>query len=235
MTFTASLSGMPLQGPVDRQRLSDVAFVRLRRAIVSGELSPGLKLNDSQLAADLGLSRTPVREALSRLVDAGLVEAKPGAHTRVTPLSREDVEATLSVLEALDRLAVLTAVPRLERGDMAKMRRAHREFSAAVRGNDVAAALQADAAFHKVIMDAASNPVLTRLVDMIHPRVERIVYRKFKSLLGRRDTVEHHARLVQLCAAGDAERAAGLSAEHWRHLGGLIGDLFDNAQLESAG
>src|SRR5262245_41286372 len=101
-----SLTGMLMEGPVDRPRMSDVAFARLRRAIVTGKLPPGTKLKDVELAAQLGLSRTPVREALARLADAGLVEAKPGVHTRVTTLNRHDVEATLSVLEALDRLAV---------------------------------------------------------------------------------------------------------------------------------
>jgi DNA-binding GntR family transcriptional regulator len=226
---------MSLQGPVDRQRLSDIAFARLRHAIVTGELPPGMKLKDSELAESLGLSRTPVREALARLVDAGLVESKPGAHTRVTALSRADVESTLSVLEVLDRLAVSTAVPRLTRHDLVAMRDAQREFRAAVKRKDVAGALEADGVFHGVIMGAAGNPLLSRLVEMVHPQVERIVHRKFASLLGGRDTVEHHNRLLELSAAGDAERAAALSAAHWRYLGGLIGELFDGAGLESTG
>lgn len=90
--------------------MSDIALERIREAIVTGELAPGSKIKDSELAEYLGLSRTPVREALARLVDTGLVEAKPGAYTRITTLDRGDVEATLAVIEALDQLAVVTEV-----------------------------------------------------------------------------------------------------------------------------
>lgn len=227
------LSTMLVDGPVDRRRLSDIAFARLRQAIVTGALAPGIKLKDAELADQLGLSRTPVREALGRLADAGLVEAKPGVHTRVTTLNRPDVEATLAVLEALDHLAVTSAVPRLTADDVKSMKRAHRDFAAAVRRKDVATALRADGKYHGVILDAADNPVLSRLVEMIHPQVQRIVYRKFTNLIGSRETVEHHARLLQLCEAGDAEQAAAVSAEHWRQLGGLIAQLFESDELES--
>src|SRR3989304_5916522 len=99
--------------PVERARMSDIALERIREAIVTGELAPGSKIKDSELAEYLGLSRTPVREALATLVATGLVEAKPGAYTRIPPLDRGDVEATLAVIEALDQLAVVTAVPNL--------------------------------------------------------------------------------------------------------------------------
>src|ERR1044072_5210686 len=77
---------MSLDSPVSRRLLSDEVFQRLRDSIVLGELVPGEKVKDSELAERLGLSRTPVREALARLVDIGLVEAKPGVYTRITTL-----------------------------------------------------------------------------------------------------------------------------------------------------
>jgi len=222
---------MLLDSPVERQRFSDVAYDRLRDAMITGELAPGEKLKDGQLAARLGLSRTPVREALARLTDAGLVESKPGVHTRVTTLNQHDVETTLAVLQVLDELAVRTAVPRLGRQDLSLMRQAQRDFEKAVKREDVGAALKADDKFHGVVLAAANNPVLTRLIDLIHPQVHRIIYRKFSTLLGGRDTVEHHARLLELCEAGDSDLAARLSADHWRHLGGLIGNLFESDAL----
>lgn len=216
-----------LDEPGERRRLSDIAFERLRNAIITGQLAPGEKVRDLELSARLSLSRTPVREALVRLVDAGLVEAKPGVHTRVADLTRVDVENTLSVLQQLDLLAVQTAVPRLTAADIQEMRDAHESFARAAATDDALAALQADDRFHGVIVRAADNPVLARLVDQIHPMVQRVLYRKFSTLLGGQDTVEHHARLMELCASGDAEQAARVSADHWRHLGGLISELFD--------
>ncbi len=207
--------------------MSDVAFDRIRDAIVTGELAPGSQIKDSELAEYLGLSRTPVREALARLVDTGLVEAKPAAYTRVTALDRADVETTLAVIEVLDQLAVTSAVPNLTDKMIDTMRTANKDFAKAVQKNDISTALSADDRLHSVIIDAAANPVLKRLIHQVHPQIHRIYYRKFSSLLGGQDTIDHHNELIELCAAHDADAAAKLSAQHHRYLGGLIGELFD--------
>ena len=216
-----------LDDPVERVRLSDVAFDRLRTAIITGELAPGEKVRDADLSARLGLSRTPVREALARLAEAGLVEAKPGVHTRISELKSEEVEHTLAVLQVLDRLLVSTAVPKLTADDIAAMRVAQDAFIDAARRQDILAALEADHTFHGVIQRTADNRVLVRLINQTDPVVHRMLYRKFSNLLGGEDTIDHHERLLACCAAGEVDKAAQLSADHWRHLGVLIRKLFE--------
>jgi len=207
--------------------MSDVAYDRICDAIVTGQLPPGSKVRDSDLADQLGLSRTPVREALARLVDTGLIEAKPAAFTRVTPLHRADVESTLAVLEVLDQLAVKTGVPNLTAETIAVMRTANDDLAHAIRADNIGAALAADDILHGVIVDAADNPLLKRLIQQIHPQIHRIYHRKFSSLRGWQDAIEHHDNLIRLCAAGDGDAAAEISSQHRRFLGGLIGELFD--------
>jgi DNA-binding GntR family transcriptional regulator len=221
---------MPI-GPVPRRLLSDEVFDQLRDAIVRGELVPGEKVKDTELAERFGLSRTPVREALHRLVDIGLVEAKPGVYTRITPLDRTDAERTLAVLRALDTLAVRTAVPRMTAEDLQQMRAANRDFEAAVQHDDIDAALEADDRFHAVPLRVADNPTLTRIVEQLHPQIHRMLYRKFSTLLGGRNTIEHHDAFVDLCASGDADAAAHQSGQHWERLGGHITQLFETNQL----
>lgn len=221
-------------GPVERPRLSDAAYERLKDAIVRGELPPGARIRDAEIAERLGLSRTPVREALTRLVDTGLVEAKPGVYTRITTLNRDDVAATLQVLGALDELAVRTGVPNLAADDIKRMRAANDEFAKAVAAQDVARAFTADDEFHGIVIRAARNPVLHRMTDQLHPAIHRILYRKFRTLLGGRNTLNHHTKLIKLCRSGDADGAAAVSAEHWAHLGGLIDDLFESNDLDTA-
>jgi DNA-binding GntR family transcriptional regulator len=211
--------------------MSNVAYDRLRDSIVRGELHPGEKIKDSELATRMGLSRTPVREALTRLVDSGLVEAKPGVYTRITTLNRDDVAATLAVLRSLDELAVRTGVPNLTKGDLAAMRRANQRFSTAVEQKKAIEAFHADDAFHGIVISAANNPVLSRVIEQLHPQIHRILYRKFSSLVGGRDTIDHHTELIELCARGDAAAAATLSADHWSRLGGLINELFESNEL----
>ena len=224
-----------LDSPVSRRLLSEEVFHRLRDSIVRGELAPGEKVKDAELAERLGLSRTPVREALARLVDSGLVEAKPGVYTRITTLNRRDVENTLAVLRSLDHLAIETAVPLLTKRDIDRMRQANRDFEHAVAADDPVAALEADDRFHAVPLATADNPVLDRVVEQLHPQIHRILYRKFSTLLGGRNTVEHHERLVALCARADARAAADLSSRHWSELGGHIGRLFETNELSAVG
>ena len=224
-----------LDSPVSRRLLSEEVFHRLRDSIVRGELAPGERVRDAELAERLGLSRTPVREALARLVESGLVEAKPGVYTRITTLNRNDVGHALAVLRSLDHLAVQTGVPRLTKRDLEKMRRANRDFARAVAAEDPDAALAADDRFHAVVLTAAANPVLSRVVEQLHPQIHRILYRKFATLFGGRNTVEHHERLLALCARGDAQAAADLSARHWAELGGHISRLFESNELSAEG
>ena len=211
--------------------MSDAAYERLRDAIVRGELAPGEKIRDSDLAEMLGLSRTPVREALTRLADSGLVESKPGVYTRVATLNHDDVAANLAVLRALDSLAMQAAVPRLTKRDFQSMREANKKFAKAVKSQDVPEALAADDAFHHVIIEAAGNPVIARIIKQLHPQLHRILYRKFSGLLGGEETIDHHEALVSVCEQGDAQAAAAMSSEHWSHLGELISRLFDSDEL----
>jgi DNA-binding GntR family transcriptional regulator len=170
-----------------------------------------------------------VREAISRLVDVGLVESKPGVYTRITVPDRTSVLATLKVLRALDDLAVRDAVPAMTPQHITRLQKANQIFAEAVRsGADAMRAIGADDDFHAIIVEAAGNPVIARLLEQLHPQIHRILFRKFSSLLGGRDTIDHHDELIRLCAAGDADAAAALSAEHWSRLGELIEELFED-------
>jgi DNA-binding GntR family transcriptional regulator len=231
----STVSNMPLvrQSTVDRPKMSDAAYERLRDAIVRGELAPGEKIKDADLAEMLGLSRTPVREALTRLLESGLIESKPGVYTRVSTLNQHDVAANLSVLKALDSLAMQSAVPRLTERDFHSMRQANRNFAAAVQRQDVSKALAADDAFHHVIIEAADNPVIARIIEQLHPQLHRILYRKFSGLLGGEETINHHDELIKVCEQGDAQAAAAISGEHWSHLADLISGLFDSNELSA--
>lgn len=211
---------------VDRQRLSDIAFDRLKDAIIKGDIGPGEKVRDADLALRLGLSRTPVREALNRLVEIGLAESKPGSYTKITPLTQQSVSMTLAVLQPLDHLAVKTAVPNLRLGDIAELRRVNQDLASAIELHQLDAALVADYEFHRILRGAAGNPVLTRVISQLDPHIQRILHRKFSTILGSRNTIHHHDTLITMCEAGDADSAAELSAAQWSVLGGQINELF---------
>lgn len=204
-----------------RELLRDDVYRRLRDAIVEGTLAPGEQLRDNELASWLGVSRTPIREALLRLAQAGLVVTAPGRSTTVTSLDDRATRDAQSVVAAMHRLAVHEAVGQLTAQDLTAMRRANRRFATALRAGDVDAALQADDELHAIPVRAAANGAVATVLDQFTPLLRRVERVRFSSLSGR-GSVRLHDRLIRLCAAGDAEAAAQVSWQTWQTLEPLL-------------
>lgn len=199
---------------IGRRLLRDDVYGRLRDAIVDGSFAPGEQLRDGELAAWLGVSRTPVREALLRLAEAGLVVARPGSSTTVSSLDLRDVRGARDVVAAMHQVAVREAVRNLTEDDLEAMREANREFRAAIEAGDVEAALRADDALHHVPVAVAANRALTSVLDQFTPVLRRAERLRFSSL-GGRASFARHDELIRLCAAGDADEAAAVAFDTW--------------------
>jgi DNA-binding GntR family transcriptional regulator len=200
-----------------RALLRDDVYVRLRDAIVDGTFAPGEQLRDAELAAWLGVSRTPIREALLRLQQAGLVASQPGRSTIVTSVDDRATMHAQSVVAAMHRLAVQEAIDLLTADDLRRMRDANRRFARAIRSGDVDAALAADDELHSVPVLAAGNEATAAVLEQFTPLLRRAERLRFASLSGRA-SVALHDRLIDLCAAGDAEAAAEVSWQTWQTL-----------------
>jgi DNA-binding GntR family transcriptional regulator len=189
----------------------------LRDAIVHGELAPGTVIRDGDLAEKAGLSRTPVREALARLADDGLVEMKPHSWTRVTPLVLREVRDALVVVRAMHELAVRLAVPLMGPRDHERMRKANKRFAAALDKGDVFAALEADDVLHGVPIDVLGNRVIAATIERQLPLIRRLEKLRFGSLLGRR-SIAWHDQLIEACVEGDVESAVAITTRIWSAL-----------------
>lgn len=200
-----------------RVLLRDQALVVLREAIVSGDLPPGGVVKDAELAGRLGLSVAPVRSALARLADEGLVESKPQSHTRVTPLVPAVVHDAAVVVRAMHELAVRTAVPRVTAADVAAMRDANARFAAAVASGDVDTALACDDELHDVLLDRAGNGAVRATVERFAPLVRRLERLRFAAAHAA-DSVELHDQLITACSSGDVEAAVRTTTDIWTAL-----------------
>jgi DNA-binding GntR family transcriptional regulator len=205
---------------IPRTLLRDRAYEAIRDAIVAGELEPGAVVRDADLAERLGLSRAPVREAFSRLVDEGLLESKPQSYTRVTPLTTGEVRDAAAVVGAMHELATRVAVPRLFAADVEAMRAANERFAAAVASGDVDTALQADDALHDVLVRVSGNRAAAATVARYTPLIRRLERRRFGEG-GTCRSAGLHERLIEACAAGDVDEAVRVTAEIWRGLAEL--------------
>jgi DNA-binding GntR family transcriptional regulator len=214
-----------------RVPLRDQVYARLLDAIVAGELAPESRLRDSELAAELGVSRTPVREALQRLEDEGLVETFPGALTRVAPLDVRDAREAVPVIAALHAVATREATPRLTAADLQALREDNAAFTAALAGEDTLAALSADDAFHEIFLRVAGNDELRRTLARLMPRVRRLELARFRSLLGRASARQHEA-IIAAATTSDARLAAELVEENWLGLGRLLARTFETGEEE---
>ncbi len=202
---------------VDRVLLRDVALDRIREAIVSGDLAPGSVIKDADIAAQLGLSVAPVRAALTRLADEGLVESKPQSRTRVTPLVVGQVRDAAVVVRAMHELAAREAAGRMTAEDVAAMRAANERFAAAVRAGDVDGATAADDELHGVLLARCGNSAVTATVDRFTPAIRRLERRRFTTAHGR-PSVDLHERLIAACAASDVATALATTTEIWTAL-----------------
>ncbi len=161
------------------------------------------------MTAWLGVSRTPIREALARLEQIGLVRTKPGSHTIVSPLDARAAHDAQAVTAAMHELAVRTAVPNLSRAKLDTMREANSRFAAALRHDDAA---------------ACANGAVRAVLEQFTPVLRRVVRLRFSSLSGR-SSVAQHQQIIELCEAGDAEGAAAAVRANWQTLIPLIDDL----------
>ncbi|MGW1717414.1 GntR family transcriptional regulator [Streptomyces sp. NPDC002156] len=219
----------PAIRPVPRTLLRDRAYSAIRDAIVAGEIEPGAVVRDAELAERLGLSRAPVREAFSRLVDEGLLESKPQSYTRVTPVVAAEVRDAAAVVGAMHELAVRVAVPRLRGTDIDVMRAANARFAAAVRTGDVDAALHADDELHDVLVRVSGNRAAAATVARYTPLIRRLERRRFGEG-GNCRSAGLHEQLIEACAAGDADSAVRVTAEIWRGLEELADEAGDAGQ-----
>jgi DNA-binding GntR family transcriptional regulator len=201
---------------VDRSLLRDDVYRRLRDAIVDGTFTPGEQLKDGELAEWLGVSRTPVREALLRLGSSGLVVALPGRSTTVSTIDPRVVREARDVIAAMHALAVRQTTGRLGEDDIERMRDANCRFAEAVARGDVGAALEADEEIHRIPVAALSNHALEAVLEQFDPLLRRAERLRFSA--DGHTSVELHARLIEAIAAGDAQTAATVAFDIWHTL-----------------
>ena len=205
---------------VDQVSLRDRAYRILLDAIVTGGLQPGTRLRDHHLAQQMGLSRTPIREALQRLEDEGLVHTAPRSHTAVAPIEARTAREAFPVVAALHALAVRLSFPRWLPADSEALHAANTALAAALDQGSPRAAIEADDAFHGVFVARADNTELIRMLESLMPKVRRLEWLQFSSLRGRESVAQHMAIMDAIHV--DVDATVRLVEENWLSLGALI-------------
>lgn len=201
----------------DRTLLRDDVYQKLRDAIVDGTFEPGEQLKDGDLAEWLGVSRTPVREALLRLGSSGLVVTQPGRSTTVSAIDSRMLQEARDVVASMHELAVRETVGKLSDAELDRMRAANVRFEKALAEGNAAEALQADDELHAVPVEASRNRALQSVLDTFGPVVRRAELLRFRSDDGA-ESLRMHERLIALSESGDVDGALRVAFDTWRSL-----------------
>ncbi len=194
--------------------LREVVFHSLRRAILEGTLEPGERLMEIHLAQELGVSRTPVREAIRQLEQEGLVVTYPRRGAVVAKITRKDLEDVLEVRAALEALAVRKAAVLMNITQLQQLKKAQQQFIICLRQNDLAKSANADAQFHQIITDATSNDRLISLLNNVRGQMYRFRLENIKDQQSHDHLLEHHARLYTAMETHDPDLAERTIREH---------------------
>lgn len=195
------------------QPLREAVCETLRDAIRKGVLEPGERLMEVQLADELGISRTPVREAIRKLEQEGYVIMMPRRGTYVSDVSVSDIKEIFEIRSALESLATGLAARRIETNELETLQKLLTEIEGYIEKNDIEKIVETDVRFHEVLYQVSRNE---RLVGIIHNLKEQLA--RFRTLSmsypGRLlETLEEHRDMVEAIAEGDAS-AARDAAEH---------------------
>lgn len=197
-----------------KRPLSDTICEVLRQDILSGKLKPGQRLMEIHYAQQLGVSRTPLREAMRKLELEGLVTIVPRRGAHVTVISKKDVEEVLEVRTVLDGLAATLALQHMSEQDLEAMRELIHQFEKSVQLQDLDAQIKTDEAFHEYIYMKAENERLISINHSIKDHIYRCRVLYLKDISDTAQVDQEHRALLQAFQEKDVQRVRILSEEH---------------------
>jgi DNA-binding GntR family transcriptional regulator len=208
------------------ERLSLTAYNEIRRRILDNEMPAGTMMLETELAALLAMSRTPVREALIRLSNEGMVEVRPRHGMRVLPVSADDMEEIYEILTALEASAAARIADHgLSAKELKALHAAVRDMDRTLEADDLQAWARADEHFHATLLDACRNRRLRELVYQFWDQTYRV---RMLTLRLRPKPVESnrdHLALVQAIQRRDPDEAALIHRQHRQRAGRMLVDL----------
>jgi len=195
---------------MDTSTLADRVYQILRKKILKGELPPGKKLNLTELAKEMNVSNTPLREAIARLEKVGLIEVSPYRCPQVKILSQSQVADIFDVRIALEDLAVRLAAKRVEPDALQRMEATIRTYEQAYGNGDMWGAIEADRAFHDELVQASGNSVLLEMLPTLSDRTRLLLEMDppKPEVPIDRTAAQGHQRILEALREGDGDKAA---------------------------
>jgi DNA-binding GntR family transcriptional regulator len=224
MTFQESVKGL------DDLTLKDRVYRLLKDSVIRHRFKPGERLLDQEIADNLGVSRTPVREALNRLGAEGLIEIVPRRGAFVIDLSAKDIKDIYEVREVLETLAIRLAVPRLSDEDLVALAQITEACSAALDRKDYVACFELDREFHDRVVRLSGNAKLAEINTLLGGNIQTTRWRHCQDGDRQQLSFEEHLEILEALKKRDAELASALVSDH---INSVKRELLDEQQQDS--
>ena len=205
--------------------LRDVVFQALRQAIITGEFAPGERLMEIKLADKLGVSRTPVREAIRMLELEGLAVTIPRRGAEVAKMTEKDMEDVLQIRRCLDELAVSLACEKMTSGQLEQLAVELKHFEESIESRDVKQIAEADVAFHDAIYMAADNSKLMTLLNNLREQMYRYRVEYLKDESAYPKLIEEHQRIYDGLSRKDKDFVVKATGEHIVHQESVVKNI----------
>ena len=177
--------------------LRDIVFKTLREAIVTGELKPGERLMEIKLANEMGVSRTPVREAIRKLEQEGLVHLTARKGAEVAPINAKDLKEVLEIRKALEGLACQMACQNASDEDIQKLEEINLQIGAAISENDIEKIAKLDVRFHEQICIYSANSQLIMILSRLKEHIYRYRLEYIADIKNKNAILEEHSKIIQ--------------------------------------
>jgi DNA-binding GntR family transcriptional regulator len=200
--------------PLEHQKAPTAVLAQIRQAILSGELEAGSQLREAHIAEEMGISRSPVREALSRLEEEGLVEKVPFKGAFVASVSPETIAEIAGIRTQLEPYAVSLTLARLTDADRKSLRRILDEFQRAAAGHDPVAEIERHLAFHRFFYDHSGNKTLRSLWEDWESKLRLFFIVDHEAFQNSRDVAGVHEELMEIIQSGDHDRIRTAFTHH---------------------
>jgi len=198
----------------DYKPLREVIFNTLREAIIIGELKPGERLMEVQLAEKMGVSRTPVREAIRKLELEGLVDMVPRKGAHVADLSVKDIMDVLEVRASLDGLATALSASRITEDELKELKHVQTQFISYVEKDNLNGSIKKDVEFHDIIYKSSRNDRLIQIINNLREQVLRFRVIYLKDFSSSKEIIKEHAEILEAISSRNPEAAQKTAQKH---------------------
>jgi len=194
--------------------LREIVYEELKMQILTGKITPGTRMMEVELAEDMGVSRTPVREAIRKLEKEGLVVIEPRRGAYASQISTKDMVDILEVRQTIEGLAAAFAASRMNEEQKKELVKVYDEFNDAVETGNMKQMISTDARFHHLIVEASGNKLLISMVQQLQELVLRFRYLYYDDFRRAEKMPDEHKYIMEAIIRGDEEKARSAADAH---------------------